>query len=74
MSIKKIAIEAINHLQGSCEALYVHYEAYENNEEFLRILDEHIFNCDQCGWWFDTCEKNNADGNWVCEECCEEQW
>lgn len=69
MSIQQVALEAIAHLQGSCEALYVEYEAYEDNDEFLGIIDDNIFNCVQCGWWYPTSERSSYDGEWVCEEC-----
>jgi hypothetical protein len=65
----KIAKEAVEHLNGSCESLYVNYSDYEENDEFLAYVDEHIFNCVCCGWWFPVSDLNHKDGEYVCEEC-----
>lgn len=69
----KIALEAVEHLRGSCEDIYQEYADYEDNDEFTRIVDEHIFRCVQCGWWWDISELNHHDGEFVCVECFPEE-
>ena len=69
MDSEQAALEAIDHLSGSCEALWVEYSEYEDDDKFLAILDESIFNCVGCGWWYPVSELNHQNGEYVCEEC-----
>lgn len=34
-------------------------------------IDEHIFMCDQCGWWCPNEELAEVDGDRICEDCNE---
>ena len=71
---EEAANEAIQHLRGSCEALYVEYEEWEEDEIFLGIIDDAIFNCTQCGWWYDTSEHSpNEVDEFICVECSPEE-
>jgi hypothetical protein len=72
MTSEEAANEAIQHLRGSCEALYVEYAEWEEDEVFLGIIDDAIFNCTQCGWWHDISELNDNTGDFMCTECSPE--
>lgn len=34
--------------------------------ELLDLLDEHVMQCETCGWWSDA---SGFDDNQVCDEC-----
>ena len=42
----------------------------ENWEEFNEYLDNELFLCDDCGWWYEVCERSENDN---CEDCDESQ-
>lgn len=62
------AREAADHLLGTCEALYVHFEEYQDDETFCATLDEHVRCCETCDWWVEAGDVDE-DGN--CEDCAE---
>lgn len=59
-------------LEGTCcytlEQACEEHEVEETSEFFLKYLDQHIFLCDDCGWWCSIDE--NYDGR--CKDCDEE--
>ena len=71
---EEAANEAIQHLRGSCAPLWEDYSEWED-EVFLGIVDEAIFNCSQCGWWCDTSDlsRNEHIGELICVECSPEE-
>lgn len=32
-------------------------------------IDNHIFNCTTCGWWYEVNECNDDDGDSECDGC-----
>lgn len=71
--IKK-AQDAAEQLQGTCKALHElgpEFEALENDPDFCAELDQLVFCCDRCMWWFEASEM--ADDEWICQECADEQ-
>jgi hypothetical protein len=64
----------IDDLQGTCKSLT---EACENhNLDFdeldfdeLDELDQNIFCCDSCGWWYEISEEAEAEYGQFCENC-----
>lgn len=67
--------EIINGLQGTCKSLdevLSHYEIsyYSLSDENFEQLDNAIFCCACCGWWYDTGELSSkiADEQ-VCTDC-----
>jgi hypothetical protein len=58
-----------DNLRGTCESL----EDALNIEECAE-LDEMVFCCDICGWWYDTGElaKNCPEDSLICEKCGED--
>ena len=42
--------------------------------EMWQIIEENIFECDGCGWWYETCENKesrSAPDGMYCKECAE---
>ena len=60
--------EVIDRLQGTCMETF-DSELYTDDE--LREFDEQIFLCDMCGWYCETSEQHNHNGERVCQDCYE---
>ena len=70
----------IEHLNGSCESLYQTLEYYkaealEDDLDFLGYLDDQIFNCTCCGWWFPISEvtTDETQDELACNSCYPEE-
>jgi formylmethanofuran dehydrogenase subunit E len=70
--------ELIQHLNGSsltldnaCQQLF---DCGEDNltVEQLEEIDQQIFQCETCGWWFERGEQAEAEGDFNCEQCATE--
>ena len=57
--------EKIDELQGTCNSIDMDEWTFEE----LEVLDEQIFQCDTCSWWFEVGEMSE-DSN-VCNDCNE---
>ena len=61
--------EVVDYLQGTCmsidEALYILLNTsqndLENELEFCEYIDNRIFECVQCGWWYEAGEWTEYD-------------
>lgn len=64
-------------LNGSCDSLehilsLYNREDLQDNMEFLGYLDNEIFHCSCCYWWYDISEESGAiDGELTCNNCAE---
>ena len=73
----KIWDEIITSLEGTCESLYAVLDYYEqrhleDSTEFLRYLDDHIFECSSCNWWFCVSEESGiSESELICVNCAE---
>ena len=36
---------------------------------FWELVENFIFNCTQCGWWCETSDMAETEGEWICEDC-----
>lgn len=68
--------EIIYFLQGTCDsldrALHIHdSEDLIDHMPFLEYLDQHIFLCDDCGWW---CEISEQSDEGRCYDCCSDEY
>src|SRR6266403_394693 len=71
------ALSIVNDLRGTCGNLDMEIQDRLGNgvgtedldTKSLNLIDEHIFNCEVCGWWCDNDEMSEDHG--VCEECFE---
>lgn len=67
----------IYRLNGTCSSIRQVVEEedrsdLEDNSAFLSHLDDQIFECTCCGWWYDQ-PANEFSGEWVCDSCCPEK-
>jgi hypothetical protein len=65
--------EIVYHLQGTCQSTNEALEAFGYSDQDLDheaalYIDERIFCCEQCEWWFEIGEMDE-DEEWVCEDC-----
>ena len=44
-------------------------EAESEELRLLDLIDQQVFLCDRCGWWCETSECNNQDGDEHCDDC-----
>lgn len=69
--------DLIQYLQGSCDSLSdgifaVIGEDYSEDDlslDNLEQIDNEIFLCDVCGWWFEVCEMSESESEQACVEC-----
>ena len=69
----EMAHQAAERLQGSSltiASLGPEFEALENDSAFCAELDQIVFCCEGCNWWFEQYEMAEGDG-WLCESCGE---
>ena len=77
MSNKELANKLIVDLMGSCgtidEALayYGYTDITKVDNEVFRIVDEAIFCCEICGWWYEVSQMSEDIG--VCCDCSPEE-
>ncbi len=67
-------VKAGEKLLGTCATIQSLGEEFDSAEEdmaFCNGLDDTVFNCTMCGWWFEQPASSHPEsGEWVCEECC----
>lgn len=68
-----MAEEAARRLEGTCDNianLGEEFEDLENDRTFCAKLDELVFCCEQCNWWFEQSEMAETKNNdWICNDC-----
>lgn len=74
-------IQLIEHLRGSCISMdqavsdifgeWVDWGYFP--EEVLQDIEEKIFLCTQCGWWYDTGDLACDEGDQICSNCFNEE-
>ena len=71
-----LAEQAANELQGTCKAIYElgeEFEAAADDMDFCNRLDELVFECEVCNWWYEQSEMaEREDLRWICQECNED--
>lgn len=65
--VQEVADELIGSAQDLNDVLS---DEEQNDTDFLKELDEHVYQCDQCGWWV---ERNEVNGDGYCSDCQEEE-
>lgn len=70
------AQKIVEYLQGTCNTLFeATRELYDKEIEELTPkqlshIDDNIFNCQDCNWWFDVSEEADSDEvDGICEDC-----
>lgn len=80
----KLSLEQLNNiiydLQGSCQSIdevinyYTNFDFTSLDLDDLYYIDEHIFNCVTCGWWFEISEMSDSeDIETICKDCKDEE-
>jgi hypothetical protein len=81
MTLDEVKRDLVDHLQGTCmnsvelfiddliEQETITEEFWQDNEvEVLAYVDSCVFNCNQCGWWYDISDMADND-EWICAQC-----
>lgn len=75
MNLTKLKNYLVDGLQGSCISLYSVVDSlseedqklfYDNEDEILEYIDNHIFECECCSWW---CELTELTYDLICNDC-----
>lgn len=63
--------EVVHQLMGTCQDLRaVATEEEADDPEFCQGIDDHIFCCAGCEWWYEQCEGHElCGGETMCEDC-----
>lgn len=73
--------KVIESLEGSCdtiddviESLYPGMDEDDLTGDDYNAIDNQIFRCPTCGWWFDLSEQSdNEEDTGDCENCYEDE-
>lgn len=74
MTPSEIARKVAEYLQGTCSSVAVALETlgYDDelslDDEFCAVLDDLVFECTTCNWWYEQSEMADDDER-QCEEC-----
>lgn len=69
-AMQELAEKAADQLQGTCNSLYnlgEEYEGAENDKHFCACLDNIVFRCTACEYWFFQSEMSD-EKDWICED------
>jgi len=63
----------VEYIMGTCQSMSevlvkFGYEDMDLDLEAAMYIDDRIFCCEQCEWWFEIAEMDE-DEEWVCEDC-----
>lgn len=65
--------EVYDSILGTPYALEDHTLKRERDDpQFMRVLDDRLFNCQMCKFWCNDHERSALDGS-VCDECMDEE-
>lgn len=64
-------------LRGTCENLSSYLENnelehLEDDHDFLAQLDQNIFLCECCGWWYPVSEASEDYDATICVDCADD--
>jgi hypothetical protein len=78
VTILQIA-EIISTLEGTCMTLdqgvvqVMEVEDFELDIDALGHIDNYIFNCCTCGWWYEMSEEGGGEDEYICTNCIEDE-
>ena len=65
--------DLVDRYQGSCNSLSWKDQDFLEEFDLFQDLDNIQFQCDFCGWWYETCEQGESNtGDMICQDCCED--
>ena len=56
-------------IRGTCKSF--DFEDWELTDKEIEEVDDLVFNCNSCGWWCETSEMAESDGEQICGDCDE---
>lgn len=60
----------IEQLLGTCQDFSeVGVDFYDLDKEEVECIDDAMFNCASCGWWYDTTDMSEMHEEAVCLNC-----
>jgi len=68
MTIQELA----DSLSGTCQNINDVIERELTTEECME-LDNLVSLCSVCGWWYESCEMTERDGEFECGDCGESE-
>lgn len=68
--------EVVEYLRGTCQSLSEACAVFEVDEDSLSTedydyLDEEIFRCEECSWWYSMDELSQCEDDPICTDCYE---
>jgi len=70
MSTSDIFQKIVEEYQGTCNSLSEDDSDWLEGQDLFDELDQNIFECNCCGWWFEICEQAESDaGEYICNDC-----
>lgn len=66
--------QLVEDLQGTCKTIQEFLPEGMDEDDLTEAdhahIDQEIFNCTECGWWYEVAQSTeSADGENVCDEC-----
>lgn len=65
----------IDSVQGTCDTINDHLPEGMNDMDLTledhNSIDNQIFQCDECGWWYEQCQNAGDADDGKCEDCVE---
>ena len=66
--------DLVNNYQGSCNSISPKDESFLEEFDMFGDLDNEIFECGTCGWWYDSSEEGESSTyERTCEDCCKDE-
>jgi len=70
--------QLVKDLQGTCndipDYLPEGMDEYDLTDEDHEFIDQEIFHCTVCGWWYEISEESGKDeSELICQDCAEDE-
>lgn len=66
---RRRAEQVIDRMRGTGQNLNYELDDWEQNDPaLLELIDEGLFECEDCGWWCGRDEQSDCDGEF-CDDC-----
>jgi len=75
MTDTAIAQEIVEDYVGTCHSLSSEDYDWLDENGFLEFVDEQIFECEVCGWWWEISDQGDSEkhNGMVCTDCVEDE-
>jgi len=66
--------EIIERYQGTCNSMDDEDRDWLEGNDMCDYFDGELFECEMCGWWYETCEQaDDVTHMQMCEGCHDEE-